>query len=157
MLKGLLGTIWRGAPRSLRRLFSRLAHQRFTVTAGGVVLDDQDRVLLLKHVFHPGSGWGIPGGFLNKGEQPEAGLRRELREEVGMELDSVEFAFVRLISQLNQLEIVFRCRASVEPQPRSIEIREAGWFARDAFPNELSADQRGQINRALGDGAKRQT
>ena len=157
MLKTLFGTIWHGAPRGLRRVFSRITNQRFTVTAGGIVLDDQGRVLLLKHVFRPGSGWGIPGGFINSGEQPEAGLRRELREEVRMELDSAELAFVRLIEHLNQLEIVFRCRATGEPQPRSIEISEAGWFERAAFPEALSDDQLSQINRALSDGAKSQT
>ena len=68
----------------------RLTHARFTVTAAGIVLDERGRVLLLKHRFRSGSGWGIPGGFVEAGEQPEEGLRRELLEEIGLELDSAE-------------------------------------------------------------------
>jgi len=154
MLKALLRRIWRGTPRSLRRYTSRVPHQRFTATAGGVVLDPQGRVLLLKHVFRPGSGWGIPGGFIKSGEQPEAALRRELYEEVRMELASAELAFVRLLPKLNQIEVVFRCEANSEPQPRSLEIAEANWFALDGLPADLPPDQRRQIKRALGDGVK---
>ena len=57
----------------------RLAHPRFAVTAGAVITDARGRVLLLKHRFRPGAGWGMPGGFLERGEQPDAALRRELR------------------------------------------------------------------------------
>src|SRR5262245_16934990 len=98
MLKRILGTIWRSAPPPVRRMFSSFAHQRFSATAGGVICDPDGRVLLLKHVFRPGSGWGIPGGFIKSGEPPESALRRELREEVGMEIDHLELAFVRLLT-----------------------------------------------------------
>jgi len=71
-----------------------------------------------------------------------------------MELASAELAFVRLLPKLNQIEVVFRCEASSEPQPRSLEIAEASWFALDSLPADLSPDQRRQIRRALGDGEK---
>ena len=88
MLKKLLGALWLRAPKSLRRWGVRLVEPRFTVTAGAVVQDEEGRVLLLHHRYRAGSGWGIPGGFLEKGEQPEEALRRELREEVGLEVDN---------------------------------------------------------------------
>jgi ADP-ribose pyrophosphatase YjhB (NUDIX family) len=132
-----------------RRRLSRTGQSRFTVTAGAIIFDDDGRVLLLEHVFRSDSGWGIPGGFLNKGEQPEAGLRRELREEIGVELERVEFLFARTLPKPRQIEIYFRARLIGTPQPCSFEIRSAAWFPIENLPSELSKDQRRLIERAL--------
>jgi 8-oxo-dGTP diphosphatase len=149
MLKKLLGALWRGAPKSVRRLTMRLTQPRFAVTAGAVVVDERGRVLLLKHVFRAGSGWGIPGGFIEKGEQPEDAVRRELREEIGLHLAEAELAFVRTLRRPTQVEIIFRCRPQGQFAPRSIEIKSAEWFAPDALPKGIDRDQRRIIERAL--------
>jgi NAD+ diphosphatase len=104
---------------------------------------------LLDHVFRPDSGWGIPGGFLSSGEQPEEGLRRELREEIGIELEEIQMLFARSLGRLRQIEIYFRARAVGIPQPRSIEIKSAEWFAVNALPPDLSKDQIRLIDRAV--------
>lgn len=150
MLKKLLGALWRGAPKSVRRWSVRLVEPRFTVTAGAVVLDETGRVLLLEHVFRAGNGWGIPGGFLERGEQPEDALRRELREEIGLELAEAELAFVRTLKRPAQVEVIFRCRASGAMGSRSMEIKHAEWFELDRLPEGLPRDQRRIIERALG-------
>jgi 8-oxo-dGTP diphosphatase len=149
MLQRVLGTLWRGLPRRLRRTAIRLTQRKFTVTAGAVVLDAEGRVLLLEHVFRPAAGWGIPGGFINRGEQPEETLRRELREEVGLEVDDLELAFVRTLTFTDQVEVFFRCRAMGEPSPRAMEIRTFAWHRPDDLPNNLTRDQRRLIERAL--------
>lgn len=149
MLKKLLGALWRGAPKSLRRWGVRLVEPRFTVTAGAVVRDERGRVLLLEHVFRAGNGWGIPGGFIERGEQPEEAVRRELREEVGLELEEAELAFVRTLNRPTQVEIIFRCRPRGSMGPRSMEIKHAQWFALDQLPEGLTRDQRRIIERAL--------
>lgn len=149
MLTEFLGAVWRRLPDSLRRRLVRTGQRRFTVTAGAIIFDDEGRVLLLEHVFRPDGGWGIPGGFLSKGEQPETALRREMREEIGVELDQVEVLFARTLSRPRQIEIYFRARAIGTPQPCSFEIRKAAWFSMDDLPAELSKDQRRLIQRAL--------
>jgi ADP-ribose pyrophosphatase YjhB (NUDIX family) len=154
MLKKVLGALWRNAPKSVRRWGVRMVEPRFTVTAGAVVTDEDGRVLLLSHVFRTGSGWGIPGGFMEKGEQPEEALRRELREEVGLELERAEIALVRTLKRPRQVEIIFRCRPNGPLGRRNVEIKSAQWFAPDALPPELSADQRQLIGRVLDNGAK---
>jgi ADP-ribose pyrophosphatase YjhB (NUDIX family) len=127
----------------------RLAEARFSVTVGGVIRDNEGRVLLLEHAFRAGSAWGIPGGFVNPREQPEAALRRELREEVGLELETVELAFVRTLTTVDQLEIVFTARARGDARPRDAEIKSLQWFAPDALPAELPRGQRDLIAQAL--------
>ncbi|HKG22837.1 MAG TPA: NUDIX domain-containing protein [Blastocatellia bacterium] len=149
MLKKVLGMLWRRAPKRLRRLGVYASESRFTVTAGAVVIDKENRVLLLKHVFRVGSGLGIPGGFISKGEQPEDAIRRELREEVELEVEEPELAFVRTHKHINQVEIIFLCRPSGPARAGSFEIQTLGWFALDSLPRELSRDQRKIIERAL--------
>ena len=146
--------MWRRLPRKMRHWTARFRKRRFTVTAAAVVVDDQGRVLLLDHVFRAGNGWGIPGGFIEEGEQPEAALRRELREEAGLELESVEIAFARTLKNPSQIEIIFRCRPAGRAQAQSVEIKSAGWFALDSLPPGLIKDQRRLIERALQDGGK---
>jgi 8-oxo-dGTP diphosphatase len=157
MLKSLLARVWRGSPRFVRRAGVWLTQPRFAVTAGAVVSDEGGRVLLLRHVLRKGSGWGVPGGFLTAGEQPEEAVRRELREETGLELDAVELAFVRSLAHVRQVEVIFRCRmraAALDALEKSFEIDRAEWFARDALPPGLSADQRRLIERALAVNAR---
>ena len=66
----------------MRRWSMRLTHARFTVTAGGLIFNDAGEILLLKHRFRAGSGWGLPGGFIEAGEQPIDALRRELMRQL---------------------------------------------------------------------------
>jgi len=133
----------------------RATHARFTVTAAAIVLDQQGRVLLLKHRFRAGTGWGIPGGFIEAGEQPDEGVRRELLEEVGLELAGVELVTTRTFKKPRQIEIVFRCHPHGDASPQSVEIRKASWFAIDSLPEGLPLDQRRLIKDALNDGVKR--
>jgi ADP-ribose pyrophosphatase YjhB (NUDIX family) len=151
MLKRVLAAIYRRMPVSLRRGIVLMTQSRFTVTAGAVVVNDEGRVLLVKHVFRPGSGWGIPGGFINRGEQAEDAARRELREEIGLELDRVELAFVRTVEQVSQVEIIFRGQTSGTPRPRNIEIHRVAWFELDQLPDDLPREQRKTIRRALAE------
>src|SRR5918997_1776223 len=152
MLKSLLAGTWREAPRFVKRAGVWLTQPRFTVTAGAVVQDERGRVLLLRHVLRRGSGWGVPGGFLNAGEQPEEAVRREVREETGLELDSAELAFVRALPHVRQVEIIFRARmgaARLGGLEKNFEIDRAEWFALDALPDGLGRDQRRLISRVL--------
>ncbi|MBA4191522.1 MAG: DNA mismatch repair protein MutT [Planctomycetaceae bacterium] len=63
-----------------------------TVAAAAFVYDSQGRVLLIRREKEPSKGkLGVPGGFIDFGESAEEGMRREVREEVGLELDRVRF------------------------------------------------------------------
>ena len=126
----------------------RFTHTGFTVTAGAVIFNDQKQVLLLKHRFRAGSGWGLPGGFLERGEQPIDALRRELREEIGLELEDVEIFASRSFEKPKQVEVLFRARANANVKPLAMEVERAEWFSIDSLPEGLPRDQRVYVERA---------
>lgn len=52
--------------------------------ARAVVLDADNRVVLVRFVFLGGPLWALPGGGIEPGESPEQAIARELVEEVGL-------------------------------------------------------------------------
>jgi ADP-ribose pyrophosphatase YjhB (NUDIX family) len=66
-------------------LHTRPARPILSVAA--VVVDDAGRVVLVRRGKAPDAGeWSIPGGAVEIGESLEAALRREVREETGLEI-----------------------------------------------------------------------
>jgi len=148
MQKKIIGWAWRRMPSWTRRFLVRVTQPSFTVSAGAVVFDSEGRVLLLNHVLRPASGWGVPGGFLQRGEQPTDALKRELLEETGLEIENMQFVMAR--TTYRHIEIIYRCTArnSGEAAARSSEIIEARWFMLDELPEEMERRQRRLIIRA---------
>jgi 8-oxo-dGTP diphosphatase len=147
MLYKILGKVWKIMPRRLRTFAARSIQVTFTVSAAGVITNESGEVLLLNHLLRPMSGWGVPGGFLNSGEQPEAAFRRELREETGLELRNVSIYRARTLKR--HIEIIFLAKAVGEASVKSREIIELGWFTVENMPKEMSLDQQFLVRKVL--------
>src|SRR5215203_549953 len=128
----LLGKIWRRMPGRARWRLIRMSQPTFTVSAGAVVLNRDDEVLLLDHILRLGSGWGIPGGFLDRGEQPEMAIRRELMEETGIGLRDVRLLKAHTVYR--HIELLYAARSDDEPRMLSPEITGLGWFGPGKLP-----------------------
>eukprot|EP00873_Tetraselmis_striata_P014233 jgi/Tetstr1/434497/TSEL_023589.t1 len=70
---------------------------------------DRDRVLLLRHMCCNGK-WGTPGGYVDRGESFFQGLKREFREETGVDLPPVENIGVDLFGEPGRLNYVTLAR-----------------------------------------------
>ena len=65
----------------------RLFAPRHHVGAAAVVFNKAGQVLLVEHVFRPNYNWGLPGGWVEPGEDPADTIRRELKEELGLAIE----------------------------------------------------------------------
>ena len=147
MLKKAVSLIWKFLSPGMRAKLVRSTQSSFTVSAAAIIINKDGKVLLLNHVLRPDSGWGYPGGFVDKGEQAEDAIRREAREETGIELDDLQLGQIRTYGR--HLEILFIAQAIGEPEVRSREIIELGWFGVDDLPKEMSQRQQEQIRKSL--------
>ena len=69
-----------------------VAYANPAVAASALCLDDRGRLLLARRAREPYRAlWDVPGGFLGEYEHPLDCLRRELREETGLEVEPGEF------------------------------------------------------------------
>ena len=153
MLKRQVGFAWRILPPWLRLKIIRGTQQKFTVSAAAVITNADGKVLLLNHVLRPYSGWGLPGGFLTAAENPEDAIRRELREETGIELADLQMVQVRTLNR--HVEIIFRAEAVGEPKVGSREILELGWFDIDSMPEKMGGAQKELVRRVTHDAKAR--
>ncbi len=147
MIQKAVRTIWRLLPGPVRLRLIRTTQPKFTVSVAAVIIDDDRRILLLNHVLRPAASWGLPGGFIDRSEQPEDAVRREIEEETGLGMKDVSMIRVRTVNR--HIEILFRARPEGNAEVRSREIMEVGWFALEDLPTGVSRVQRMLIETVL--------
>lgn len=116
----------------------------------GAVIDDQGRILLVRHRYNP--GWRLPGGGVNRGEPPQEAVLRELREEVGLSGGHAEFfgLYVRKAGWATAVIAVYRIRgAQVNFRP-NLEIKEICYAAPGTVPEGCTPAARKRLMELAG-------
>ncbi|MBI2216730.1 MAG: NUDIX domain-containing protein [Candidatus Rokubacteria bacterium] len=103
------------------------------------VITRGDTILLARRAHPPHAGtWDLPGGFLEADETPESGLKRELREELGLRVRRAR-PIVLATDRYGPggfpiLTLIYR----VTPEPGRLspadDVSEARWFPRARLP-----------------------
>lgn len=108
-----------------------------SVPGAQALIEEDGRVLLGRRAYDPAGGlWDIPGGFLEEGEHPLDGLRRELLEETGLETEPVEFLGIWMEPYWHRSVLCLTWiarRVSGTPQAGD-DLVELRWFGRDELP-----------------------
>lgn len=113
-----------------------------------VALDDQKRVLLVRHSYGSGE-WMLPGGGANRGEDRVATATRELREETGCRLDApAELPSGMPDPRKRRFIVVGRASGTLRIDGR--EIVEARFFALDALPARANSRLAERLARWVG-------
>jgi len=104
--------------------------------AEGVCFDGRGRVLLGRRAFDPGAGlWDLPGGFLHEDEHPLDALRREIREETGLEIEPLEFLGFWLEPYDGRIVLCLAWAARATGEARAgDDLSELRWFEPDELP-----------------------
>ncbi len=112
----------------------------FRIAVKAFVVNDERKILLIKRrpndVHKPGV-WEIPGGRLELGEDPFLGVKRETKEEVGLEIEVLNplkiHHFIRQDGQKITM-IVFLCKAKTTSVKLSVEHTSFEWLdTKDAY------------------------
>jgi ADP-ribose pyrophosphatase YjhB (NUDIX family) len=133
-LHGALLRLFRRLPTRLRLAAVHAFSPSYTVGAMCAIWRDDGALLLVRHSYRP--RWGIPGGLCRARENVADGARREVREEVGLDVELVGEPAVVVDPFERRVDVVFAARL---PDGRakpgvSAEIAESRWFPADALP-----------------------
>lgn len=114
------------------------------VTMNAIIVKD-GKILLCKRGTYKGkpileSGkWALLGGFMDRDENLMEGIRREVREESGWELDGLQLFFInsnpnRTGEDRQNLDVIFIARAVSQAKADNEEVRELAWFDLENLP-----------------------
>jgi ADP-ribose pyrophosphatase YjhB (NUDIX family) len=127
--------------RVLSETMKREYPDRPIVGVGGVVIHRQ-RALLIRRGCEPLKGqWSIPGGMLELGEELAEGVRRELKEETGLEVEPLEIvaAFDRIMREGKRVKyhyviVDYVCRLKRGRLKPASDVTDARWVRREEMP-----------------------
>ncbi len=138
-------------PRLRDRVFQSWFRFSRSLTLGvrGIVVDEEGRVLLVRHTYAP--GWHFPGGGVEKGETAVVSMQRELKEEAGIEAAT---SAIRLLSVHanhsffpNDHVLVYRIDAWTQGEPTSRgEIAEVRFVDPLMPPEDVSPGTRRRLD-----------
>jgi 8-oxo-dGTP diphosphatase len=98
---------------------------KHSVSVSGVIVDDHDRALLIQR--RDNHHWEAPGGVLELGETIQDGLRREVNEETGLEIEPIALTGVYKNMTRGIVALVFRCKITGGHLCTNNEVAEFRW------------------------------
>jgi ADP-ribose pyrophosphatase YjhB (NUDIX family) len=142
--------VWRRLPAELRYKVLGATQPKFLVGVVGIIRDDSGRILVLDHRFRVPWSWGLPGGFLERGETMVAGLERELREETRLEVRvSADIIDIEHEPDLGFLSFCLGGQLVGGSLDLSDEILEARFVEPDHLPEDIYPYHRALVQRAM--------
>lgn len=141
---------WRFCPRCGGSLTHEGGHARcescaerfWASSVPGVqgLLERDGRLLLARRAHEPRRGhWDLPGGFLDEGEDPLAGLRREFREETGLDVVPRELFRIDIEPYAGRFVFSVTWIVTGEGEPVAADdVDELRWFAPGELPGEMA-------------------
>ena len=105
---------------------------RHSVSVAAAIVRDDGRILAIRR--RDNGHWEPPGGVLELGESIEDGLRREVREETGLEVEPEQLTGVYKNMARGVVALVFRCHATDGEPSTSAEAQELRWLDTNEVP-----------------------
>lgn len=123
---------------------------RHSVSVAAAIVRDDDRILAIQR--RDNGRWEPPGGVLELDEMVEEGLRREVREETGLEVEPEALTGIYKNMPRGIVALVFRCRP-LDGEPRETrEARDVRWMTSEEVRMEMDEAYAVRMVDALRDG-----
>jgi ADP-ribose pyrophosphatase YjhB (NUDIX family) len=139
---------WRWMPRWAQRLASLIVRPRYQVAVAAYIFDPEGRLLLCHHTYRRQFPWGLPGGDLQPGEDPEAAIRREVREETGLRVRVARLLCVENSSEFRHVGLIYLCEGVRGAFVPNEEVDRIQYFDLRSLP-ELWPDEAAALRRVL--------
>jgi ADP-ribose pyrophosphatase YjhB (NUDIX family) len=123
----------------------------------GALIVEQGQLLLIKRASEPYQGyWDIPGGFLEAGEHPEDGAKREILEETGLHIELGELVgiFMDTYSTTHDaiLNLYYLAKVSGGETRAGSDATHVHWFDLNALPANIAFDSAHEVLNLLKNG-----
>ncbi len=102
----------------------------------GVIWNERGELLVVRRAMEPQKGWlDLPGGFCDLHETAEEGVRREVREETGLEVLNTRYLFSQPNTYeysgfvVHTIDLFYECEVARDAQPQpSDDAGEVLWM-----------------------------
>jgi len=136
MSRTIVYRIWGRLPTPAQVLLHYLLAPKITLGVSAVATDAQGRVLLVRHTYRQ-PAWDLPSGLVERGEQPDAAVARELMEELGLVATVGPLLHADRRPHRRHLTLYYSVRIEGTPRQDGVEIDAYRYVAPDDLPAVL--------------------
>ncbi|MEN9537856.1 MAG: hypothetical protein RLZZ126_91 [Pseudomonadota bacterium] len=114
-----------GMKERLRCLQCGFTHWNNPTPVLAAVIEYEGKILLARNAAWPGKMYALVTGFMEAGDTPEGGIRREIEEETSLHTHEVKLIGVYDFQRMNQVIIAFHavCSGEVRLSPELADYR----------------------------------
>jgi 8-oxo-dGTP diphosphatase len=134
-MKTMLAKMWRSVnfASQLQLKIMRVMNDEFLIGVTGIIFNEEDEVLLVKHTYRQVK-WSLPGGYLKAKEHPSEGVEREIREETGFTVSADRQLKLRTDRNTGRIDITYIGKFIGGEFKTSEEVTEYGFYSFDNLP-----------------------
>lgn len=135
-MKSFLAKTWQALPltKHIQLAIMRLMQDEFLIGVTGVILNENNQILIVNHSYRDGKHWSLPGGYIKGKEHPKEGLAREIEEETGFIVRVTEEVRIRTDREAARIDISLIGKHIGGQFTPSDEVTEAGYFEFEKLP-----------------------
>lgn len=119
--------IYRNLPKFLKRKIVRTLFPTYILASKVYLTNNEGKFLAVKTTYH--TGWDIPSGHCDRGESPDQAAIRELYEETGIKVGTLEQKAVIFQPKMATIQVLFQGSVGDTPELKAdkVEISEVRW------------------------------